>query len=112
MDFFFDCGVTGTDFANLKVVVAYTSHNGGRREALMDSECFEVSEGNRFCVSEILTVADYGQAVTCTVYDAEGNAIAWATDSISGYVARMEGKIPEMVSAIAKFGTAAWNYFH
>jgi hypothetical protein len=50
--------------------------------------------------------------VTCTVYNAAGDAVAWATDSIEGYIHRMAGKLPAMVEAIAKFGASGYRYFH
>ena len=110
LDLFFDSSVMDNAFS---AVVKYTDHNGQVCTQLIWPQEFKEAKGNRICVSVPgLAIADYGQAVTCTVYDAQSNAIAWVTDSIGGYVARMEDHIPEIVSAIAKFGNAAYNYFH
>lgn len=89
----------------------YTDHYGNAVETRIDA--VKVFNANLGYVSVPgLAVADYGQAVTCTVYDSEGNALEWATDSIEGYAHRMKGSLPGIVEAIVKFGVSSYNYFH
>ena len=47
-----------------------------------------------------------------TITDMQGNAIAWSTDSMEGYIHRMSGTLPAIVDALAKFGNSAYLYFH
>jgi hypothetical protein len=60
---------------------------------------------------ETLAVADGDQLVTVTVYDAEENAVASASDTVNGYLSRMMGD-DAIFNAVAKFTNAAYAYFH
>lgn len=110
LDFIFKNSVIGTDYTGLYAVAAYTDHDGRAVETRIDT-VKTFSDGYGYVSVPGLAVADYGQAVTCTVYDAEGNVLAWAADSMEGYAYRMRGSLPEMVDAIMKFGVSAYNYF-
>ena len=111
LDFIFSNEVIGADTTGLYAIAAYTNHYGEKVETRID--VFQAyDEENTYVSVPGLAVADYAQAVTCTVYDAEGNAIAWATDSVEGYIHRMSGTLPAVVDAIIKFCISSYNYFH
>lgn len=111
LDFIFKNIAIGTDYTSLYAIATYTDHYGNEVETRIDT--VKVYNANLGYVSVSgLAVADYAQAVTCTVYDAEGNVLAWSTDSIEGYAHRMKGSLPEIVDAIMKFCTSSYNFFH
>ena len=111
LDFIFKNSAIGSDYTGLYAIATYTDHYGDTVETRIDTvKVFSDSYG--YVSVPGLSTADYGQAVTCTVYDAEDNVLAWATDSIEGYAHRMRGHLPEMVEAIIKFGQSAYNFFH
>ena len=92
-------------------VASYTNHYGEEVELRIESFCAFDEESTYVSVPG-LAVADYATVVTCTVYDAEGNVIATAADSIEGYAHRMVANLPTMVESIVQFGVSAYNYFH
>ena len=108
LDFIFSNSVMD-DFAY--AVATYTDHYGVKNEIRIDAvQAYDEESG--YVSVPGLAAADYTQAVTCTVYDAAGNAIAWATDSVEGYIHRMTGTLPAIAEAIAKFAASAYRYFH
>ena len=111
LDFIFSNAVLGEDRTGMYAVATFTNHRG---EAVGSRiETLRAYDGkNSYVAVPGLAVADFGTMVTCTVYDAQGNAVAFATDSIEGYANRMADRIPAMVEAIVQFGTSAYNYFH
>jgi len=113
LDYFFKNSVIGSDYSSLYATVVYTDHYGNAITVRIDGTDF-LPYGTDLCYVSIpgLAIADYAQAVTCTVYDADGNALAWVTDSIVGYAHRMAGQLPEIVDAIVKFGHSSYQYFH
>ena len=111
LDLFFKNSVIGSDYTGLYAVACYTDHYGNEIETRIDT-VNPYGESYGYVSVPGLAIADYAQEVTCTVYDAEGNALAWVTDSIEGYAHRMSGKLPAMVDAIVKFGYSAYQYFH
>ena len=108
LDFIFHNSVMG-DFGY--AIAAYTDPYGVQHEIRIDTAQAYDEDCSYVCVPG-LAAADYAQAVTCTVYDAAGNAVAWATDSMEGYIHRMTGTLPAIAEAIAKFGASAYRYFH
>ena len=59
-----------------------------------------------------MAIADYQALVTCELYDAEGNLVGNAVDSMESYAARNADKLGEIVQAIMKLGASAYAYFH
>jgi len=110
LDFIFSNSAVGNDYTGLYAVAAYTDHYGEAVETRIDG-IKPYDEHYGYVSVPGLSVADYGQAVTCTVYDAEGNILAWATDSIEGYAHRMAGKLPQIVDTIMKFGASSYSFF-
>ena len=107
LTFYFNTNIT----ADMYAVVTYTDHNGDAMEQRIEGSEFYITSKMTGVDVYGLKVADGKVLVTCTVYDASGNEVASAKDSIEGYVARMssQGQIYEMVM---KFVTSAYNYFH
>ena len=113
LDFFFKNSAIGTDTNAIYAVISYTDHYGSAKEFRVEGSDFRAYTGSITYVSAPgLVVADYAQAVTCTVYDTSGNTLAWATDSIEGYAHRMATSLPEIVDAIMKFCSSSYRYFH
>ena len=59
-----------------------------------------------------MAIADYQALVTCELYDAEGNLVGNAVDSMESYAARNANKLGEIVQAVMKLGASAYAYFH
>ena len=111
LDFIFSNAVLGEDPTGIYAVATFTDHAGRAVETRI--ETFRAYDSQNSYVSVPgLAVADFATVVSCTVYDAQGNALASAADSIEGYAHRMADRIPAMVEAIVKFGTSAYQYFH
>lgn len=114
LDFVFEDRVIGTDYDGMYAIAAYTDHYNHKKEIRIDGSDFKKYPGqplHYISVSE-MAVADCSELVTCTVYDAAGNAIAWATDSVESYAARNQEKLYDIVMPIMKFGTSSYKYFH
>jgi uncharacterized membrane protein affecting hemolysin expression len=64
-----------------------------------------------------MAVADYQSVVTCVVYDAEGNVLASASDSMESYAYRAlaSGRAGEtlenLCKMLMKFSASADSYF-
>jgi hypothetical protein len=113
LDFFFSSSALGENLEELYAVATYNDHYKAYLKTIVEGKDFHIAEDGSVYVSiSTLGIADYGQMVTCTVYDAQDNALAWATDSIEGYAHRMQESIPAIVEAIVKFGASSYNYFH
>ena len=99
--------ITAEDHA----VVTFTDHYGNEKTVEIAGSEFKAN-GSRFgVVVDQLAVADARQMVTCTVYNAQGEEIASAVDSVESYVARASGHDP-LFQKIMKFSVSAYNYFH
>lgn len=113
LDFVFYDSVIGTDYTGMYAIATYTDHYGNAEEVRMD-EFKKYANGYHYVSVTGMAVADCCQLVTCTVYDADGNAIASASDSVEGYIARSlaNGTTDAIYAAVMKFSTSAYNYFH
>ena len=97
---------------DMYAVVSYTDHDGNAQELTVSGSDFAQYNENIYGVTvETLAVADGDQLVTVTVYDADGNAVAGASDTVNGYLSRMMSG-DEIFEAIAKFTNSAYAYFH
>ena len=112
LDFIFSNSAIGTDYTGLYALVTYRDHYGEPVQLRIDAAVKPYDADHGYVSVPGLAVADYSQEVTCKVHNAQGDVIAWATDSIEGYAHRMSGSLPEIVDAIVKFGCSAYNYFH
>ena len=98
--------------ADMYAVVIYTDHDGNEQEFTINGNNFAQYNANIYGVTvDTLAVADGDQLVTVTVYDADGNAVASASDTVNGYLSRMmSGDV--LFEAIAAFTHSAYEYFH
>jgi hypothetical protein len=113
LDIFFPNSIVGSDYSELYAMIRYTDHYGTIVEWRIEGEEFVADSGDRVYVPiDGLSIADYAQPVSCMVYSAEGDRLAWVIDSIDGYIFRMQESLPDVVWAIAKFGRSAYLYFH
>ena len=62
-------------------------------------------------VVKTIVAADYKQDVTVTVYNANGEAVATAVDSMASYISRMSSG-NAIYDAVAKYCAAAHDYLH
>ena len=94
---------------SMYALIMFTNHNG--------REVIEIIEGSEFMydgtvvVIDQVAAADYNRDVTIWVCNADGNAVAYATESVASYIARMTGGA-EIYSAVAKYCAAAYGYLH
>ena len=98
--------------ADMYAVVSFTDHKGVAHETRVDGSSFSVYNSTTYgVVVDDLVVADGDSVVTVTVYDAQGNVVASASDSVNSYAARQMGQ-DAMYEMVAKFTTSAYVYFH
>lgn len=111
LNFFFQEEIEG-EYA----VAAFTNHNGSEESVTIESSQFRRLENDTDWYVSVtgMAVADYAQLVTVTVYDADGKAVASASDSVESYAARANGEdaLGLLAKQIVRVGTAAHNYFH
>jgi hypothetical protein len=97
--------------ADMYAVVSFKDHKGNAHETRVDGSDFVV-KGDLYGVDvKDLVIADGDQMVTVTVYDAQGNVVASATDSINSYCARQLGD-DALFESVVKFTTSAYAFFH
>lgn len=112
LDFVFNDSVLGDAIDSLYAIATYTDHYGKSHTVRIEGEDFgTISDKYHYVSVNTMAVADCYQIVECVVYDAEGDQIASASDSVEGYVARNLSKLNNMVTAIMKFGDSAYKYF-
>ena len=92
-------------------VVTFTDHNGNAKEITVKSSEYDTKGSYKIVVIDDIVLADAFQLVTVNVYDAEGNVVAYGSDSVESYASRMS-KGDDLYMAIAKFAKAAYNSFH
>jgi hypothetical protein len=98
--------------SDMYAIVSFEDHYGNRHETRVDgSEFYRYSSTVYGVMVDELVIADGNQLVTVTVYDANGNVITSASDSINSYAARQMGKDP-LYEMVAKFTTSAYEFFH
>ena len=91
--------------------ITYTDHNGNEEKLTVEGKDFYVRNGGIYGIDVTgMAVADGKQLITCVVYDAEGNEVARAVDSIEGYLARM-GEADPVYEMVMKFVVSAIAHF-
>lgn len=100
----------GTD---MHAEVTYTDHYGNEEKLTVEGKNFAVRSSGKLHGVNVtsLAVADGKQLVTCVVYDADGNEVARAVDSVESYIARMANGTEPVYEMIMKFVTSAIAYF-
>ena len=90
-------------------VVSFTNHNGQNVNVTVDPSEF-LNNGAAVVVKDIRP-ADYSCDVTITVYDAQGEVLAEATDNMESYAARAD-HLDEIYSSFMKYAAAALEYYN
>ena len=97
---------------DMYAVVSFTDHKGAAHEIRVDGSNFSKFNATTYgVVVDELVVADADQMVTVTVYDAQGNVVATAGDTVNSYAARQMGK-DALYEMVAKFTASTYAYFH
>ena len=93
-------------------VVSYTHHCGAVEEYTVEAADFQAYGTMRKYVEvNGLKIADGGQVVTVTLYDASGNVLSVSQDSMNAYAVRKGDEHP-VYDAVLKLTESAYNYFH
>ena len=93
-------------------IVTHTSHSGSAVETRIEYSEFENYNASMKSVPVItLAAADGDQTITCTLYDAQGNVITAASDTMNSYLSRMSSK-SAVANATLKYARACYAYFH
>jgi uncharacterized Zn finger protein len=97
--------------SSMYAIVKFTNHNGRVVESRVEGT--EFMSGTVVVVDEVVA-ADFKQDVTITVYDANGNEVANAVESVASYLARQLEKPNALAiyDAVAKYCAAAYGYLH
>ena len=113
LDLVFKNSAVGTDYSSLYAIATYTDHYGNDKEVRIEGADF-IKYNSTLCQVSItgMAVADYKSLVSCTVYNADGVALANAADSVESYAARNADFLGATVEAIVKFGASSYNFFH
>ena len=122
MDFiFFTKNVGASDaWASRYAIVTYTDHYGNEKEMRIEGSAFaKYGSGTSYVqVNAIgMAVADYQSIVTCVVYDADGNVLATASDSMESYAYRALASgvagatLETLCKDLMKFAASADIYF-
>lgn len=96
---------------DMYAIATYTDHYNEAHEIRIEGSDFYVrSEKLTGVIVDTLVIADGGALVTVKVYDAEGNEVANASDSIISYAYRgRDGD--EVYTMMARFCASAYAYF-
>ncbi len=113
LDLVFKNTAVGKDYSELYAIATYTDHYGKAKEVRIDGANF-IKYSSSLCQVSItgMAVADYKAVVNCTVYSADGTALANASDSVESYACRNADFLAGTVDTIVKFGASSYNYFH
>ena len=98
--------------SSMYALIKFTNHMGREVEVRVDGSQFLYS--GTVVVIDAVVAADYNRDVTVTVYNAQGNAVANAVESVASYLARQSDKdnSPVIYDAVAKYCAAAYAYLH
>ncbi|MBQ8248950.1 MAG: metallophosphoesterase [Clostridia bacterium] len=113
LDLVFTNTAVGSDYSKLYAVATYTDHYGNSKEVRIEGADF-IKYSSTLCQVSItgMAVADFRSVVSCTVYNADGAAVANASDSVESYASRNAASLGATVDTIVKFGESSYNYFH
>ena len=97
---------------DMHAIVSFTDHKGVTHKTRVEGSEFARYNSTTYgVIVDELVVADGNHMVTVTVYNAQGNMVATASDTVNSYAARQMGKDP-LYEMVAKFTTSSYAYFH
>ena len=94
LKFYFN-GLDENSVATKYAMIRFTDHGGEEKQIRVASDeifCFMKNEGIYAVVVDELAITDVSQVVTVTVYNADGSIYSECSDSIEGYLKRMEDR--------------------
>ena len=102
---------------DMYALITYVDHYGISQEKRVEYSEFDPYGQTRVSIKVTgMSVADGGQMVTCTIYDANGNKITYATDSVNCYlergIAATTGTEQDLYIKTLRFTNSAYAYFH
>ena len=106
MNMFFNGTIVNKD---TYAVISFTDYNGAAKEITVQSSEYGKQGNYTIITIDDIVLADSFCLVTIDVYDAKGNVVAYSSDSIESYAARMSTG-EDIFMAVAKFAQAAYNY--
>ena len=93
-------------------VYTFRHHDGGQVSVTVPAEEFRpYGTTGKYIDVKGMKVADCGEVITVTLYDADGNILSTSTDSVWSYASRNLSK-HEVYTAVLKLADSAWNFFH
>ncbi len=93
-------------------VAAYTDHYGKAASVTIDaSEFMAYNSTMTYIPVSGMAVADCGQLVTLTLYNANNEVVSTSCDSVESYISRI-ANANELYTMIMRFATAAYASFH
>ena len=114
--------MTGSDAQNLYAVITYTNHSGIVVQETIAGTDFttSISSGVERWVITVydLAVPDGDTVIKCTIYDADGNELAWGEDSMNFYLCRAingsqsNAKALNLYTMTRRFTQSAYTKFH
>ncbi len=113
LDFVFYNSAVGTDYSQLYAIATYTDHYGNYKRVRIEGSDF-IAYSSSLCQVSVtgMAVADFRSLVKCTVYNADGDEVGSASDSVESYAKRNAASLGDVASAIVKFCSASYTYFH
>ncbi|MBE6959113.1 MAG: hypothetical protein E7448_00095 [Ruminococcaceae bacterium] len=104
---------------DLYAIATYTDFNGNPKTVRIEGENFSMYANSNYVLVPVIgmAVADYQSIVTCVVYDADGNVLATAVDSMESYVYRALASgaagetLENLCKLLMKFSASADSYF-
>jgi len=104
---------------DLYAIATYTDFNGNPKTVRIEGESFSMYNSSSYALVPVIgmAVADYQSIVTCVVYDANGNVLATAVDSMESYAYRALASgaagetLENLCKLLMKFSASADAYF-
>ena len=95
-------------------IVTHTKHNGGSVETRIEVANFEKYNSTLvFVPVNTLSGADGDQVVTCTLYDAQGNVITTAIESMNSNLMRsIDANGSKLAKMLLRLTKSAYEFFH
>lgn len=113
MGFAFNDDILGTDLSAMYAEISYVDHWGQQNKVVIPGSDFATSQSNCHDVMVgAIEPADYKQLITCSVYDKDGNEIAYVKDSVESYLARSEMHDDVIKQAVLKYCKSYYEYYH
>ena len=93
-------------------VYTFQHHDGGEEQITVPiANCRAYGSTGKYLDVKGMKVADCGQVITVTLYDADGNVLSTSTDSVWSYASRNTAK-HAVYTAVLKLADSAYKYFH